>query len=547
MFSVILIIIVIILIYKSVSKKEGLEVENKSYNYAPQISKANNEADNITHDQKEELEAENKQDNYVPQISKANNETDNITHGRLDSYDPYFGEAASLVVEKQKGSIGMLQREFKIGFNRAARIMDELEAEGVVGPEEETKPRKVLLTESDLPNLLETVSKCQIRDEEKLSIFESNETTEKEYVAPTWELLNDYNKKTISEQELLKQGEKIIRCFEFHDYDASVLDVDIGTRFISYKIRYIGIIPYKTIKDITEDIQRILSSEVLFEPVVNEPNTLVFRIKDNNPTTISFKELLMKGSHNDGLVIGSDGMNSTIVYDYKEDAHLLIGGTTGSGKSSFLDLIMMNLIYKFSPSEAKAILVDTSGIQLIAYNSVPHLLLPVVTDARKAVGALYWIDKEINNRLVTLSSQGVRSISQYEQLSRKNALIMPRIFVIIDDVADIMINNPEAEGILNDIIRIGRATGVHLVIATQKPTVRNVGTFVKSNISARVAFRTASIKDSQIIIDTPGAESIAEKEMFLYRKPGEKDIITGYAGHSDLSEIQRVVEYLRNN
>lgn len=474
----------------------------------------------------------------------ANNRRNEAVHWMLESYDPLFTDAARIVVDKEKASIGMLQRYLKIGFNRAARIMDELEAEGIVGPEMGTKPRDVLMTPEEFETLLETMPEYPIREG---NINREETIVRKEYVPPTMELLNDVKKNPISEIMLREQAEKIEQCFMIHGYSAHIVDIRSRVRFISYTIRYADVVPYKKLKEINEDIEFYLSSEAMFESVVDKTNTLIFKVKVNNPGITNFKELLTLGANQDGLIIGSDGMNSAVIYDYKKDVHLLIGGTTGSGKSSLLDMIMMNIIYKFSPSEARTVLVDTSGIQLNAYYSVPHLLLPVIKDVKKAVNLFYWLDSEIKERLETLARQGINSIHRYEQLNKNSDSAMPRIFVIIDDVGDILLHDPDAERLLNDIIRNGRATGVHLIVVTQKPTVGAVGTFVKSNISARIAFRTASIKDSQIIIDEPGAESIAEEGMFLYKKFGEKEVITGYAGHSDLNEINRVVGYLRNH
>ncbi len=473
-------------------------------------------------------------------------------HGVLNEYDSYFLDAAKLIVDKDKASIGMLQRYFKIGFNRAARIMEELEAEGVVGPEIGTKPREVIMDGVELEKALDIISNRLVEENSDYDVKVKEEVTMdiniaeyENYKFPPLTILNEPTYTQISDEDIHKQIATIGKIFEEFGFLVEVYFVNVGNRFIVYSVTYEELISYKKIREINEELELNLRNEVVFELSKEKENTILFKIKKEKPDIISLKKLIKQKKNQHSLIVGSDGLNGVVEFDYTESGHLLIGGATGTGKSSMLDGIILNLIFNYSPSQVRLVLIDTSFLYLRAYNGIPHLISPVASEGKQIINILKWICNDIQKRKKQLLACGARSISNYEKIrdAEKELYSMPRIFVIIDDLSDVLSRNPQVENLLNKIVRNGRNVGIHLIVVTQRPTVSAIGEFIKSNATDRIAFGTLTSKDSQIILDKSGAEKINEKESFLYKKFVEKDVVTGYVPNIDADEIQRVVDF----
>ena len=367
----------------------------------------------------------------------------------------------------------------------------------------------------------------------------------KVFYSPSIGLLNDENIPDTSNEEIEKYTEIIEECFKLNGVEAYICDLKKGSHFEQYIVRCDEFISSKNVLNIKQSLMLQMGIETIIETVSDKDNMYAVKMKKSIPTEISVREFVLNGRASEGLIVGSDGLDSYMEFDYKKDGHLLIGGTTGSGKSTLIDQLLLSIIYKYTPEQVKLVLIDTSVIRLSVYNAIPHLLIPVITSTDRVLGALKWISNEMHNRFKILRENGASTLSEYERIRRDNKLAIPRLFVVIDDVGEVLMDYPEAEELLNEIARNGRIAGVHLILVTQKPIVCRVGALVKANISSRIAFRAASERDLDIILEDTRATRIVEDESFLYSKPGEKKLLTGYAAHIDFDEIERVVDSIR--
>lgn len=246
------------------------------------------------------------------------------------------------------------------------------------------------------------------------------------------------------------------------------------------------------------------------------------------------------------VALGKDIAGTPILCDLSKMPHLLIAGATGSGKSVCINSIICSLIYRASPDQVRLILVDPKQVELSCYNGIPHLLLPVICDPRKAAGALSWTVVEMKERYAKFSAANVRSITAYNKVNQGTDKVLPNIVVIIDEMADLMMTSKhEVEDNINSLAALARAAGIYLVVATQRPSVNVITGVIKSNIPSRIAFAVSSGVDSRTILDTIGAESLVGKGDMLYKPTGsESTRVQGCFVTDD--EIAATVQYVTN-
>jgi S-DNA-T family DNA segregation ATPase FtsK/SpoIIIE len=225
--------------------------------------------------------------------------------------------------------------------------------------------------------------------------------------------------------------------------------------------------------------------------------------------------------------------------------HILIAGQTGSGKSVCLNAFLTSLLFRSSPNELKLILVDPKRVELTAYNDIPHMLAPVIIDPEKVISALRWIMTEMDRRYKLFSQAGVRNIDSYNEMSGFQAL--PQIVLLVDELADIMLFSPvEVEDSVTRIAQMSRATGIHMVLATQRPSVDVITGLIKANIPCRIAFAVSSQIDSRVILDTQGAEKLLGKGDMLYLPPEQAKPMRIQGAWVSDDETKELVAYLKN-
>jgi len=303
------------------------------------------------------------------------------------------------------------------------------------------------------------------------------------------------------------------------------LSEDIALRMAAKGIR-IAPIPGKNVIGV-----EIANKEVMAVRVRDVIDTPEFK---NHKSKISF-------------ALGKDIAGTTIVGDIAKMPHCLIAGSTGSGKSVCINSLITSLLYKASPEEVKLIMIDPKVVELSVYNGIPHLLIPVVTDPRKAAGALNWAVTEMLNRYNLFAKENVRDLESYnENMELKGEAKLPKIVIIIDELADLMIASPkEVEEYICRLAQLARAAGMHLIIATQRPSVDVITGLIKANVPSRIAFAVSSQIDSRTILDMAGAEKLLGKGDMLYAPVGMSKPVRVQGAFISDKEVERIVSFLK--
>ncbi len=319
-----------------------------------------------------------------------------------------------------------------------------------------------------------------------------------------------------------------------------------------YAIRIAEGTKLSKIKGLSTDLALALAAPtgtIRIEAPIPGRNLVGLEIPNRSPEYVTLQEIMThptmakeKSRLAVGLGLGVSG--SPIIADIKKMPHVLVAGSTGSGKSVCINTIITTLLFRNSPQELRFILVDPKRVELTGYNGIPHLLTPVITNTDAVVAALTWATKEMDKRYKMFAEVGVRNIEEYNELSGFTA--MEYIVIVIDELADIMLSSPtKVEDLIVRLAQMARATGIHLVLATQRPSVNVITGLIKANIPTRIAFNVASMIDSRVIIDSPGAEKLLGRGDMLYVPP-DRPLPTRIQGtYVTNEEIKALIEYLK--
>ena len=350
-----------------------------------------------------------------------------------------------------------------------------------------------------------------------------------------------------------KERAKIIKdTLKSFGINVEVQDVQAGPAVTQYSLEAETGTKISKIASLQYDIAMALSSpsgSVRIEAPIPGKSLIGIEVPNNTRVVVSFKSLFtsdpMKALKSKlGVVLGKDVGGTTRVYDIGRMPHLLVAGATGSGKSVFLHSLIFSMLYRASPHEVKFIMMDPKRTELVHYNDIPHLLTPVITDVEKAPAAFKWAVEEMNKRYKLFESAKARNIEAYNEKSGFQAL--PYIIIIVDELAEIMIVDPAAvEKSIIRVAQLARATGIHLVLAVQRPSTNIITGLIKANIPCRVAFNVASQIDSRVIIDQPGAEKLLGKGDMLFVPPDVQKPVRLQGSFITDKEINNLVSYLK--
>ena len=310
---------------------------------------------------------------------------------------------------------------------------------------------------------------------------------------------------------------------------AEICDVTRGPTVTRYEVELEQGVKLNRLTNLSDDIALALGvSGVRIAPVPDKISIVGIEVPNKKTTTVYLRDVIdtpafREKSSSLTFAIGKDIGGEPIVGDIAKLPHLLIAGTTGSGKSVCMNCLILSLLYKSSPEDVRLIMIDPKMIELGVYNGIPHLLIPVVTDPKKAAGALQWSVMEMMKRYALIADSGARDLASYNKLMEKTegGQKLPKIAILIDELADLMMTAAkEVEESICRIAQMGRAAGIHLVIATQRPSADVITGLMKANISSRIAFAVDSALNSRIILDTSGAEKLVGKGDMLYAPIG---------------------------
>jgi len=388
----------------------------------------------------------------------------------------------------------------------------------------------------------------------------------KDYIFPPVTLLIKEQQTQSSgyEQYLKETALKLQQTLESFGVNVTITDISCGPSVTRYEMFPEQGTKVSKILSLTDDIKlNLAASDIRIEAPIPGKAAIGIEIPNKHNQTVHFRDLIESNTFKNfksrlAFAVGKDIGGKTVVTDLAKMPHLLIAGATGSGKSVCINTLIMSILYKASPEEVKLIMVDPKMVELSIYNGIPHLLIPVVTDPKKASGALNWAVAEMTNRYKKFTETGVRNIEGYNkkvkelqksgEIDPETIKKMPQIVIIIDELADLMMVAPgEVEDAIVRLSQLARAAGIHLVIATQRPSVNVITGLIKANVPSRIAFSVSSGVDSRTIIDMNGAEKLLGKgDMLFYPAGYSKPVRVQGAFISD-SEISDVVEFLKEN
>ena len=375
-----------------------------------------------------------------------------------------------------------------------------------------------------------------------------------EYSYPATELLSKpkQKKNADSTEELQQNAKHLIETLHSFKVDAQVVEISRGPTVTRYEIRPAEGVKVSQITSLSKDIALSLAAEkdVMVAPVPGK-STIGIELANKNPSVVSLREVLESEEFKNhpsklAVALGKDISGKPIIMDLAKMPHLLIAGATGAGKSVCINTLVMSILYKANPNEVKLVMVDPKQVELGVYNGIPHLLIPVVKDAKKATGALGWAVNEMTDRYSIFERNNVRNIQGYNELMEHNGTPegkMPSIVILIDEFADLMMVAPgDVENYVCRIAQLARAAGMHLVIATQRPVVKFITGNIKANVPSRISFMVASVRDSQTILDMGGAEKLIGKGDMLYMPVGETKPSRMQCAFVSDADVKKVVE-----
>ena len=367
------------------------------------------------------------------------------------------------------------------------------------------------------------------------------------YKFPNSEILIKNNEVSKINCEIEK--EKIEEFFKNYKIDIDCKDVYVGINSITYVIDLKCKNKVSTIKSYKDDLMLIFNAiDVEFQVAINGTAYLGIHLIKNKDKILMLGDLIqdkefVQAKQTIPIIIGKDFNDKIVIEDLTQLPHLLIAGTTGTGKSNFLSTIIVDIIYKLKPSEVKLVLVDTRRTNFQRFNTLPHLLVPVITESQKAIGVLAYLIQEMSNRYKLFENKKVDNIDSYNKISEEK---LPRIITIIEDFYDLMMDTgKEIEIYIQKLIQMCRASGINIIISTQRPSTNVITGVIKANIPSRIAFKVPSQTDSKTIIDVAGAEELLIYGDILFSKVGEckiKRVQTPYISDKEIEDIMNEME-----
>lgn len=388
--------------------------------------------------------------------------------------------------------------------------------------------------------------------------FNQSDSSSDNYEFPPVELLTkgDITKANMSsESELRKKAEKLEDTLHSFNIDAEVTNVTQGPTVTRYEVHPNVGVKVSGITNLSNDIALNMEAKSIRieAPIPGKP-AVGIEIENEKNTMVTIREIIesqtfKRSESKISFAVGKDIEGNAIVADLKSMPHLLIAGSTGSGKSVCINSIITSFLYKATPDEVKLVLIDPKVVELANYNGIPHLLIPVVTEPSKAAAALNWAVAEMDERYRRFAEEGVREISGYNSKVRQRDeedSVMPQIVIIIDELADLMmVSKSQVEESICRLAQKARAAGMHLIVATQRPSTDVVTGLIKANIPSRIAFAVSSHHDSMTILDMSGAEKLVGKGDMLFNPLGSGKPLRVQGTFISDREVNDVIEFVK--
>ncbi len=499
--------------------------------------------------EKEEYDDDEPKDRATGKIIEAKRKSEEIAE--TAKVDPdMFGlskepEKKTKKKEKQEESV-FNPEEFLEGV--AAQLpktegVKELLEEEKKKASEKAKPKKVSAATEE--------EKSEVAGE----ITKSIESQFADYKMPPIDILKKVE--TVSSdkrREMYETANKLMTVLKDFGVDAKLLQVTQGPTVTRYEIQPSTGIKLAKITGLAEDIALNLAVPTVLVAAVPGKAAVGIEVPNNTIGTVSARELMESETFQNAksklsVALGKDIGGNVVIGDISKFPHVLIAGSTGSGKSVCINTIITSILYKARPDEVKLIMVDPKVVELGMYNGIPHLLIPVVTDPKKAAGALNWAVGEMMRRYALFAETQTRNLKGYNEQAEKNGSEkLPQIVIIIDELADLMmVAAKEVEDYICRLAQLARAAGIHLIIATQRPSVDVITGLIKANVPSRIAFAVSSGVDSRTILDKVGAEKLLGKGDMLYHPTGLPNAMRVQGAFVSDEEIENLIAFIKEN
>jgi len=376
------------------------------------------------------------------------------------------------------------------------------------------------------------------------------------WVLPPLDLLNGGKRErvSLSEQELWATAQRLENKLRDFGVEGKVVQVRPGPVVTVYEFEPAPGVKISRVVNLEDDLALALSAySVRIEAPIPGRSVIGIEVSNRVRESVYLKDVLGSEAFRSSpskltLALGKDIEGKPFVIDLTKMPHLLVAGSTGSGKSVSMNCMILSILYRATPDEVKFLLIDPKMLELTLYEEIPHLLLPVVTDPKEAASALKWVVREMENRYALMASKGTKHIERYNQRAlEEGEKPLPYIVVMIDELADLMITSRrEVEESIIRLAQMARAAGIHLVLATQRPSVDVITGIIKANFPARISFQVSSKVDSRTILDTTGAEHLLGQGDMLFLPPGSSRLKRVHGAYASEEEIKRVVKFWKD-
>lgn len=407
--------------------------------------------------------------------------------------------------------------------------------------------------------LFKTQEKAKEEETKQVLQLEHTITVEDEnYEFPPLTLLKEGDKKAGkgNNRALTETASKLQKTLYNFGVVAKVEHVSVGPAITRYELKPSEGVRVSKIANLADDIALNLAAKTIrIEAPIPGKQAVGIEVPNEESEVVHLRDILDTDTFKNhksklAFALGKDVSGEEIVTDIAKMPHVMIAGATGSGKSVCINTLIASIIYKAKPSDVKLIMVDPKIVELSVYNGIPHLMIPVVTDPKKAAGALAWAVQEMENRYTKFAAKGVRDLAGYNDAVEKEDTLgkLPHIVIIIDELADLMmVAKNDVEGAICRLAQKARAAGMHLVIATQRPSVDVITGLIKANIPSRIAFAVSSQIDSRTILDQVGAEKLLGKGDMLFFPTGAPKPVRVQGAFVSDKEVEKIVDFLKSN
>ena len=426
---------------------------------------------------------------------------------------------------------------------------DEQNLDEEIEPEPEKESRASTINGVEILN--------EVAENKKLldQIERGNVEKPKNFVLPPLKFLNDPPKRShsVNETEIDQQISNLLDKLRKFKIDGDVVRTYTGPIVTTFEFRPAPHIKVSKILTLQDDLAMALKAQTIrIQAPIPGKDVVGIEVPNQNLETIYLKEILesevfKNASSSLTMALGKDIVGAPFVTDLKKLPHLLIAGTTGSGKSVGINAMLLSLLYRNSPQTLRLMMIDPKMLEFSIYNDIPHLLTPVITEAKKAITALANMVAEMERRYKIMSQTRTKNIESYnEKMKEEGGEQFPYIVVIIDELADLMMTSgKDVELYIGRLAQMARASGIHLIVATQRPSVDVVTGLIKANLPSRISYRVGQRIDSKVILDQMGAESLLGRGDMLFTPPGSPGVIRLHAPFASEKEIETVVNFLK--